>query len=109
MKNESVLTGCFVDDETYAGNGGNGYCNVYIDSTSKWIVTASSTVTTLANEGEIVDANGKTVSIVGTDGTTFVQGNSEYTITVSSYLTTADMNGASSTPVWSDYAVEKIA
>ena len=31
------------------------------------------------------DANGKTVTIQGTDGTTYVKGNSSYTITVNSY------------------------
>lgn len=30
ITDNSTLTGAIVDDETYAGNGGNGYCNVYL-------------------------------------------------------------------------------
>lgn len=85
MTKGSVLTGAIIDDESNAGNGGSGTCNVTIDSTSKWIVTGNSTLTTLTNKGTIVDASGKTVSIVGTDGTTYVTGTSSYTITVDSY------------------------
>ena len=32
----SSLTGAVVDDETYAGEGGDGYCNVYVSSDSTW-------------------------------------------------------------------------
>lgn len=39
----------------------------------------------LYNEGDIQDASGKGVSIVGTDGTVYVEGDSEYTITAASY------------------------
>ena len=85
MTQGSVLTGAILDDESNAGNGGDGTCNVTIDSTSKWIVTGNSTLTSLTNKGTIVDASGKTVSIVGTDGTTYVSGNSSYTITVEVY------------------------
>ena len=88
MQNGSVLAGAFVDDESCAGNGGDGYCNVVIDSTSTWIVTEDSVVTTLSCEGTIVDADGNTVSIVGTDGTVYVEGTSDLTVTVTSYSNT---------------------
>ena len=81
----SSLTGAVVDDETYAGEGGDGYCNVYVSSDSTWTVTGDSTVSSLENEGTIVDSEGKTVTIQGTDGTVYVQGDSEYTITTGSY------------------------
>lgn len=109
MENGSILTGAVVDDETYAGNGGDGYCNLYIDSNSKWIVTGDSTVTNLYSEGTIVDAQGNTVSIVGTDGTVYVKGTSSYTITVSSYSDKADMSGATDGGSFSDHAVDKIS
>ena len=32
----SSLTGAVVDDETYAGEGGGGYCNIYVSSDSTW-------------------------------------------------------------------------
>lgn len=105
MENGSVLTGAVVDDETYAGNGGSGYANMYIDSGSAWIVTGDSTVTNLYNAGTIRDADGNTVTIKGTDGTVYVQGTSSYTITVSSYSTTVDMSGAISGVSYDDYKV----
>ena len=85
MTDGSVLTGAFIDDESAAGNGGDGYANLTIDSTSKWVVTGDSVLTSLTNHGTIVDADGNTVTIVGTDGTVYVEGTSSYTITVSSY------------------------
>lgn len=106
MTDGSTLTGAVKDDETYAGNGGSGCCSLYIDSTSGWTVTGDSTVTNLYNEGTITDADGKTVSIVGSDGTSYVKGTGRYTITVSgTYSTNADLSGALTAPSWSDYEV----
>ena len=103
----SSLTGAVVDDESYAGEGGEGYCNVYVSADSTWTVTGDSTVSSLENEGTIVDSNGKTVTIQGTDGTVYVQGDSEYTITTGSYSDTADMSGATAIQDQSVYTVEK--
>ena len=107
MTNGSTLEGAFVNDETYAGNGGDGYCNVVIDKESTWTVTGDSTITSLSNEGTITDADGKTVSIVGTDGTTYVEGDSDYTITVDSYQDSADASNATAIDDWSNYEVER--
>lgn len=107
MTNGSTLTGNFVDDETYAGNGGDGYCNVYLSDDSTWVVTAVSEIDDLYNAGTIVDENGDTVSIVGTDGTVYVEGTSSYTITVASYSTDDKSSDALQTPSYDDYAVEK--
>ena len=85
MNGKSTLTGAILDDESNAGNGGEGYCNLTISEDSTWIVTGDSTLTSLTNQGTILDADGKTVTIQGTDGTTYVKGNSSYTITVNSY------------------------
>lgn len=103
----SSLTGAVVDDESYAGEGGEGYCNVYVSADSTWAVTGDSTVSSLENEGTIVDSNGKTVTIQGTDGTVYVQGDSEYTITTGSYSDTADLSGATAIQDQSVYTVEK--
>ena len=105
MTGESTLTGAITDDETYAGNGGDGYCNVYIEKGSTWTVTSDSTLTNLYCAGTITDASGKTVTIVGTDGTVYVQGTSSYTISVDSYSTSVDTSDAESTTSFSDYAV----
>ena len=102
----SSLTGAVVDDESYAGEGGEGYCNVYVSADSTWTVTGDSTVSSLENEGTIVDSNGKTVTIQGTDGTVYVQGDSEYTITTGSYSDTADMSGATAIQDQSVYTIE---
>ncbi len=107
MTNGSTLESALIDDETYAGNGGEGYCNVSISSDSTWTVTGNSKVDALHNEGRIQDAEGNTVTIVGEDGTVYEQGNSEYTITVGSYDTEADMSGAEEISTFEDYKVEK--
>ena len=103
MNGKSTLTGAILDDESNAGTGSDasnasntetgsdttngvaGYCNLTISEDSTWIVTGDSTLTSLNNKGTIVDAEGKTVTIQGTDGTTYVQGNSSYTVTVDTY------------------------
>ena len=103
----SSLTGAVVDDETYAGEGGDGYCNVYVSADSTWTVTGDSTVSSLENEGTIVDNEGKTVTIQGTDGTVYVEGDSEYTITTGSYSNSADLSGATAIQDQSAYTVEK--
>ena len=106
LENGSSLTGAVRDDETWAGNGGSGEAKLYIDSSSTWTVTGDSTLSSLYNEGTITDSDGKTVSIVGTDGTVYVQGDSEYTVTVGEYSTTADFSGASTAESFSSYEVE---
>ena len=63
MINGSTLEGAFVNDESNAGNGGDGYCNVVIDKDSTWTVTGDSTITSLSNAGTITDADGKTFDI----------------------------------------------
>ena len=103
----SSLTGAVVDDETYAGEGGDGYCNVYVSADSTWTVTGDSTISSLENEGTIVDSEGKTVTIQGTDGTVYVEGDSEYTITTGSYSDSADLSGVTAIQEQSAYAVEK--
>ena len=107
MTDGSTLTGAVKDDETNAGSGGDGYCNLYISKDSSWVVTGDSTVTNLYNAGSIKDASGKTVTVKGTDGTVYVKGTSEYTITVTSYSTTVDLSGADSAESWSSYQVSE--
>ena len=95
------------DDESNAGEGGDGYCNLYIGEGCTWTVTGDSTLTSLSSSGTITDEDGNTVTVKGTDGTVYVEGESSYTVTVASYSDTADLSGASSTTQWSDYETEK--
>ena len=107
MTDGSILKGAVTDDESNAGDGGDGYCNMYIEKGSTWTVTGDSTLTSLQNAGTIEDESGKTVTIKGTDGTVYVEGDSEYTVTVGSYKNSADVSGASKTSSWSDYKVTR--
>lgn len=107
MSNGSSLKGAVTDDESNAGDGGSGYCNFYIAKGCTWTVTGDSTLTNLYNAGTIVDNDGKTVTIKGTDGIVYVKGDSEYTITVSSYSTKADMSGMTDASAWKDYEKSK--
>ncbi|MCD7746423.1 MAG: hypothetical protein LUI13_14275 [Lachnospiraceae bacterium] len=107
MTDGSTLTGAVVNDETWAEEGGSGYCNVIISEDSTWVVTGDSTVTSLSSSGMISDADGNTVTVVGTDGTVYVEGTSAYTITVEAYSDSADGSGASSTDSFDDHAVER--
>lgn len=103
LTGNSTLTGVFVQDESYAGNGGDGYANLYIGENSTWIVTGDSAVTNLSCSGKIVDADGNTVTVKGTDGTVYVKGNGSYTITVKNWSDSADLSGAGSADSWSDH------
>ena len=107
MADESTLTGAVTQDESNAGDGGDGYCNLYIGEDATWIVTGDSTVSALHCAGTIEDNEGKTVIVKGTDGTVYVKGDSSYTITVSTYEDSADLSGASATTSWSVYETEK--
>lgn len=97
MADESTLTGAVTQDDSNAGDGGDGYCNLYIGEDATWIVTGDSTVSALHCAGTIEDNEGKTVTVKGTDGTVYVKGDSSYTITVSTYEDSADLSGASAT------------
>ena len=103
----SSLTGAFVNDETWAGDGGDGYCSLYLDETSVWTVTGDSTLTALYCAGTVQDEDGYTVSVVGTDGTVYVRGDSIFTVTTQIYEDTADTTGAGTVSAWEDYKVER--
>ena len=106
MTEGSTLTGAAVRDDTYSGGSGDGFCNLYIDGTSTWIVTGDSVLTSLCCMGTVIDEEGNPVSVVGTDGTVYVEGSSPYTVTVDTYTENADLSGASPVNSWEDFAVE---
>lgn len=113
MMNASTLTGAVRDDETWAGDGNSSNtdaCNLYISEDSTWYVSAASTVSNLYNAGSIVDLDGNSISIVGSDGTVYVEGtsSSDYVVTVTgTYSDSVDFSEATSAIAFSDYAVEK--
>lgn len=103
----STLKGAVVKDETYVTESGDGYCNLYIAEGCTWIVTKNSELNTLSCAGTIQDAEGKTVTIKGSDGTVHVSGDSAVTVTVDSYETSGNVSGASKKTEWSAYETEK--
>lgn len=107
MTDGSVLTGAAVKDENCVTETGDGYCNLTIDETSQWVVTKDSTLTSLNLSGTAVDESGKTVTVQGVDGTVYVEGSSEYTVTVESFAKGGDTSQASQTTQWTEHQVEK--
>lgn len=90
----SALTGAVLDDESCAGSGGDGYCDLYIDEHSRWVVTGDSTLNALYCEGDIVDAQGNAVAVLSPNGTVLRAGESAYSVTVNSFKTECDLSGA---------------
>ena len=73
-------------------NGERG-CSVYLDASSQIILTGDSVVQNLYTGGSvIVDEEGVMVSIVGTDGTVYVQGASALTMTVTGVYSEEDLS-----------------
>ena len=107
MLDGSTLTGAVRDDESNAGSGGDGYANLTISSDSTWVVTGDSTLTSLACAGNIVDEQGRAVTIKDANGNVLVQGTSDYTVTVGSYTTTVDTTDASVSDTFSEYEVAR--
>ena len=72
------------EGSTWTGTSeGENNLTVTIDSTSAWVVTEDTTIADLnaADQAQIVDADGKTVTIVA-DGKTVVEGDSDITVTL---------------------------
>ena len=105
MNNNSTFKGAVIGDESCAGDGGNGYCNMYISKDSKWIVTGDSVITNLHCEGEIMDENGESVTIQNINGDVLFQGSGSITITVNTYHDTVDFSDAATGESFSDFEV----
>ena len=85
ITSNSKLQGAFVNDESNAGNGGDGYANLSIDKNSTWVVTDNSTLSKLTCKGKILDSKGNKVTVVDSSGKVLHKGTSEYKITVDQY------------------------
>lgn len=103
LLNGSAYTGAMtIETNDAAAEETESPITVNIDSTSTWVVTADTTISNLNVEdgGSVVDADGKTVTIVA-NGETVVSGDSDITVTVNgSYGTsfeTTDANEESTT------------
>ncbi|MBR1454313.1 MAG: hypothetical protein IJ593_06675 [Lachnospiraceae bacterium] len=86
LTNNSVYTGEIIDDESYVGDAvGDGYANVTIDETSKWVVTSDCIIYTLVLKGKLVDTDGNDVNILDVNGDMIREGNSDISVTVGVY------------------------
>lgn len=101
---KSELTGAVINDESCAGAGGDGACNLYIEAGSTWIVTGDSVLTKLDCAGEIKDIYGNDVPVYAADGTLLRQGESGYSVVVKEYASTGDVSGMGEITAWEDHA-----
>ena len=88
----STWTGMASIEQNSASSTSDAPITVNVDGTSTWVVTGDCTISALnvADGARIVDASGKTVSVVA-DGQTVVSGDSDVTVTVTgSYSTDYD-------------------
>ena len=106
VSNGSCLTGAVVQDESCAGEGGDGWCTLYISKDSTWVVDGNSRLTNLYCEGEILDAEGRSVAVVSADGLVLREGDSDYTVTVDAYGDVCDLSGMGSLSSWADHEVQ---
>ena len=91
VTNGSEFTGFVKKDEKFAGDGGNGFCTIGVQDGCKWIVTKDSELENLqCSGGEIVDEEGKAVTVKGTDGTVYMEGESGITVTVNTFSESMD-------------------
>lgn len=106
MTKQSTLKGAVVNDKSNAGKDREGYCNLYIEEGSTWVVTGDSALNRLSCSGRIEDDEGQTVTVRGRDGTVYVQGSGKYTVTVLSHEAAANLSGASEMTRWTDHQAE---
>ena len=97
LTKKTTWTGAASITENANGSTSEAPITVNVDKTSTWVVTESCTVSNLnvADGGKVIDANGKTVTVVA-DGKTVVEGTSDITVTVegtySTSVTTSNAN-----------------
>lgn len=101
LLSSSSWNGYMVDDESYTSSKGNGEVSLFIDETSKWIVTNDTELSNLYLEGSIVDKSNKEVPIYDTNGNLLKSGTSSLKITVSSFSSSVDISDAIETPLYS--------
>ncbi len=82
IEDQSTLTGAFLQDESCAGGGGDGFADLTVEKGCTWIVTADSFLTSLQCDGKIQDEEGNSVTVKATDGTIYVQGEGDITVMV---------------------------
>ncbi len=90
VTNMCDFTGFVKKDEKFVPEAGTGHCTIGIQDGCKWIVTQSSEFENLECCGEIVDEEGKAVTVKGKDGTVYMEGDSDITVTVDTFSEVVD-------------------
>ncbi|MBR4183195.1 MAG: hypothetical protein IKQ56_05155 [Lachnospiraceae bacterium] len=85
VTNGSEYKGSVKKDEKFAGEGGSGHCTIGVQDGCRWIVTEGCEFENLQCSGEIVDEEGKAVTVKGADGTVYMEGESGITVTVGTF------------------------
>ena len=96
LTDSSVWTGCVLAEE-------DACADVCIDENSCWVVTADTRLRSLQCTGEVMDAQGQSVTIQGSDGTVYLQGEGSLTVTVDAYGDGCDLSGAGESTEWAAY------
>ncbi|MGN0762206.1 MAG: hypothetical protein ACI4MK_02415, partial [Aristaeellaceae bacterium] len=96
LTESSVWTGCVQAAE-------DAWADVCIDENSSWVVTADSRIRSLQCTGAVTDAQGQSATILGSDGTVYLQGEGSVTVTVDTYGDGCDLSGAGESTEWAAY------
>lgn len=81
-----------------------GACaDVYMDEDSSWVVTEDCRIHSLQCTGAVTDVQGQSVTIQGSDGTVYCQGEGSVTVTVDAYGDGCDLSGAGEDTEWDAY------
>lgn len=97
LTESSVWTGCVQAEE-------DAWVDVCLDENSSWVVTADSRIRSLQCTGAVTDAQGRSATILGSDGTVYVQGEGSVTVTVDTYGDGCDLSGAGESTGWAAYS-----
>ena len=82
----------------------DAWVDVCLDENSSWVVTADSRIRSLQCTGAVTDAQGRSATILGSDGTVYLQGAGSVTVTVDTYGDGCDLSGAGESTGWAAYS-----
>ncbi|MGN0747421.1 MAG: hypothetical protein ACI4ML_12145 [Aristaeellaceae bacterium] len=102
LTDSSAWTGCVKTAE----DAGAGTIQVWVDENSSWVVTEDCRLGSLQCTGAVTDSQGLSVSILGSDGTVYLQGESNVTVTVDTYGDGCDLSGADEGTEWAAYNLD---
>ena len=106
LEESSALTLYLTDSSVWTGSvrAEEGACvDVYMDEDSSWVVTEDCRIRSLQCTGAVTDVQGQSVTIQGSDGTVYCQGEGSVTVTVDAYGDGCDLSDAGEGTEWDAY------